>query len=216
MIGIYKITNPKGKVYIGQSVEIEERWKYHKYTIDREQINTPLVNSLRKYGADRHTFEVVEECKRDQLNIRERHWQEYYNVLSEGLNAILVETDSNPQIISKEQKDKISDSVRRWHKEVGHSLDTKRKMSNSHQGVKREPCSEEKKNKISTSLAEYWSNGGLSNDSRRKISETLKNKETFICDKCGFTYKESQRKRHTNSTMCDKRAKKTYCVWKRI
>ena len=27
MIGIYKITSPSGKVYIGQSIDIERRWK---------------------------------------------------------------------------------------------------------------------------------------------------------------------------------------------
>lgn len=29
MIGIYKITSPSGKVYIGQSVNIKERFKSH-------------------------------------------------------------------------------------------------------------------------------------------------------------------------------------------
>ena len=32
MIGIYKITNNiNGKIYIGQSIDIKERWKQHLY-----------------------------------------------------------------------------------------------------------------------------------------------------------------------------------------
>lgn len=30
MIGIYKITNPNGKVYIGQSIDLERRLYYYK------------------------------------------------------------------------------------------------------------------------------------------------------------------------------------------
>ena len=48
MIGIYKITNPKGKIYIGQSTNIEERWeKGHKYS---SGWGVKLKNSLNKYG----------------------------------------------------------------------------------------------------------------------------------------------------------------------
>ena len=38
MIGIYKITNTKNeKVYIGQSTNIEERWKQHKYSLTKSE-----------------------------------------------------------------------------------------------------------------------------------------------------------------------------------
>lgn len=30
MVGIYKITNPKGRIYIGQSVNIEQRKQNYK------------------------------------------------------------------------------------------------------------------------------------------------------------------------------------------
>ncbi len=30
MIGIYKITNPEGKIYIGQSIDIDRRFKEYK------------------------------------------------------------------------------------------------------------------------------------------------------------------------------------------
>jgi group I intron endonuclease len=50
MVGIYKITNPKGKIYIGQSVDIEKRKYYYQALHCKKQ--TMLYNSIKKYGWD--------------------------------------------------------------------------------------------------------------------------------------------------------------------
>jgi group I intron endonuclease len=102
MIGIYKITNPLGNIYIGQSVNIPQRWKSHKSkqaTFGKSKICT----SFRKYGHLSHTFEVLERCTVAVLNDRERFYQELFDVLGEnGLNMIL--TTKKPRIIHKEEK----------------------------------------------------------------------------------------------------------------
>ena len=88
MIGIYKITNPNNKIYIGQSTNIENRKYYYISVKCNKQLK--LYNSLKKYGWDKHVFEIVEECSLEQLNEREIYWGEYYNVLGEdGLNLRL-------------------------------------------------------------------------------------------------------------------------------
>jgi|TARA_B110000858_G_scaffold52393_1_gene60696 group I intron endonuclease len=110
VIGIYKIENPKGKVYIGQSVDIDSRWK--KYRALNCGNQTKIWNSLNKYGLDSHTFSVVEECKEDDLNKRERYWQDYYNVISEGLNCRLTETTDKSGRLSEETKILIGNSLR--------------------------------------------------------------------------------------------------------
>jgi group I intron endonuclease len=110
VIGIYKIENPKGKVYIGQSVDIDSRWK--KYRALNCGNQTKILNSLNKYGFDSHTFSVVEECKEDDLNKRERYWQDYYNVISEGLNCRLTETTDKSGRLSEETKILIGNSLR--------------------------------------------------------------------------------------------------------
>jgi group I intron endonuclease len=108
MIGIYKIINPKNKVYIGQSIDIEERLKQYK------RLNCPfqtkLLNSLKKYGIDNHKFEIIEECSPENLNERERYWQDYYNVLEEGLNLIKTKTNTKSGYLSEETKNKIKTS----------------------------------------------------------------------------------------------------------
>lgn len=105
MIGIYKITSPSNRVYIGQSIDIERRFKKYKNNCNTQ---TKLKRSFNKYGFDKHTFEIVEECDLSILNERERYWQEYYDVLNGGLNSRLTETKDKSGRLSQETKDKIS------------------------------------------------------------------------------------------------------------
>lgn len=87
MIGIYKITSPSGKVYIGQSTNIKKRWKHHKYS--PSTIGKKLYNSYLKYGHDNHIYEVLEECDIVSLNSREHYWINQYNSIKKGLNSTL-------------------------------------------------------------------------------------------------------------------------------
>jgi group I intron endonuclease len=109
MIGIYKITSPNGKIYIGQSVNIERRFiKYKHISSYKNQIK--LKKSFLKYGVDNHTFEIVEECELCLLNDRERYWQDFYNVLKFGLNCKLTKSSDKSGKLSDEIKSKIGAS----------------------------------------------------------------------------------------------------------
>ena len=44
MIGIYKITSPSGRIYIGQSTNIEKRKKQEEFQKALEEINVILQN----------------------------------------------------------------------------------------------------------------------------------------------------------------------------
>lgn len=85
MIGIYKITSPSGKVYIGQSKNIYKRWKAY-YGLNCVQ-QPKIYNSLMKYGVDRHKFEVLERCKQEELLMREYFYIQQYDSFKNGLNA---------------------------------------------------------------------------------------------------------------------------------
>jgi group I intron endonuclease len=109
MIGIYKITSPSGKVYIGQSIDIEKRFKYYK----RKSCNgqTILLRSFNKYGVENHKFEILCECEIFELNQKERYYQDLYSVLENGLNCILTKTNDKSGVGVKhteETKLKIS------------------------------------------------------------------------------------------------------------
>ena len=68
-IGVYKITSPTNKIYIGQSTDIDKRW-YH-YNKLRCKGQPQLYNSLKFHGAENHTFEILEICNATQLDERE-------------------------------------------------------------------------------------------------------------------------------------------------
>jgi group I intron endonuclease len=123
MIGIYKITSPNGRIYIGQSIDIERRFRFYKQMNCKNQ--PILYSSLKKYGVDTHIFEVIETCDESVLDTRERYWQEHYNVLNGGLNCNLTETSDKPKRHSEETKRKISES----NKGKVFSDESKQKMS---------------------------------------------------------------------------------------
>jgi group I intron endonuclease len=87
MVGIYKIINPKGKIYIGQSIDIERRFSEYKRLYCSQ--SKKLFYSLSKYGFDKHTFEIIEECDRDLLNVREEFYILKFNSHIDGLNIKL-------------------------------------------------------------------------------------------------------------------------------
>lgn len=79
IVGIYKITSPSGKVYIGQSINIEKRWYRYNHLDCKSQIK--LYNSFKKYGPNDHVFEILEKCSEEQLLERETYWKLFYKVL---------------------------------------------------------------------------------------------------------------------------------------
>lgn len=85
--GIYRITSPSGKVYVGQSINIEKRfYQYRKLYCKKQPV---LYNSFIKYGVENHIFEIIEECSEDSLNEKESYYIDYYNSYKNGMNCSL-------------------------------------------------------------------------------------------------------------------------------
>lgn len=82
MKGIYKITNIKtNAVYIGQSSNIKNRWKYYMKLKCKKQCK--LYESFIKFGLENFKFEILEisNCSATR-NIREQYWIDYYDSTS--------------------------------------------------------------------------------------------------------------------------------------
>jgi group I intron endonuclease len=86
--GIYKITHvDSGKVYIGQSVDIGERWKQHaKRGCGADTLtNNKLYPAIMEFGIDRFQFEVVETTNDvTKLSEMEKYWQEFFKAKEFG------------------------------------------------------------------------------------------------------------------------------------
>jgi group I intron endonuclease len=131
MIGIYKITNPKGKVYIGQSRDLKKReLQYSKY-LKRYCRQLKLVNSIKKYKWELHIFEVIEYCDFNLLNIKERYWQEFYDSIEKGLNCIYTKTLDKPALFGLETRERM----RKSHIGKTLSYSHKLKISESKKGI---------------------------------------------------------------------------------
>ena len=128
MSGIYKITNPKGKIYIGQSVNPTLRLSHYKRFDCKEQ--PKIYNSLKKYGVENHVFEILCYCDTSELNEKERYYQELYNVLENGLNCRLTNSNDKSGFLSLETRQKMSLS----QKGKKFSKESIVKMSNSRKG----------------------------------------------------------------------------------
>lgn len=107
MIGIYKITSPTKRVYIGQSVDIEKRfYTYNSIYNSRGQIK--LNRSFLKYGVDKHKFEILCECEMNELNDKERYYQDLYSAIGKnGLNCLLTKSSDRSGRLSNELRAKM-------------------------------------------------------------------------------------------------------------
>lgn len=65
MAYIYKITNPKGEVYIGSTRQkMYQRKAEHKYNLKRGRSGL-VYGSFSKYGFDNHSFDVLTSVDED-------------------------------------------------------------------------------------------------------------------------------------------------------
>lgn len=85
--GIYKITNiNNGKSYVGQSTNVQERWKQHiKRGCGAEApTRNKLYPAMIEQGVHNFYFELLEECPRDQLDLKEDYWQNFFQTTTYG------------------------------------------------------------------------------------------------------------------------------------
>lgn len=151
--GVYIIISPSGKVYIGHSKDIYNRWdEYFHFQSCKTQKR--LYNSFLKYGVHNHIFQIIQECKFEELNLCERYWQDFYDVTGKrGLNCKLTQTHEKKQVFSEEVRKKISNGhkgkklTEEHKKKIGlkskgrkgalghkHTDEAKKKISEGHKG----------------------------------------------------------------------------------
>lgn len=88
--GIYKITNQEtNQCYIGQAVDIATRWKNHaKYGLGIDTpANNKLYRAIQEYGIWNFSWELLESCKKEELNEKEVFYINLYDSCSYGYNS---------------------------------------------------------------------------------------------------------------------------------
>ena len=113
MIGIYKFENKYNrKVYIGQSVNIEARYKAH---LRNKDTNNYFHNALLRYGIDAFDFDILIECPKENLNYWEKFYIKYYgsNLHDYGYNL----TEGGTLKLSEESINKGVEARKRRYEE---------------------------------------------------------------------------------------------------
>lgn len=133
MIGIYKITNPKGKIYIGQATDLKKREEKYKRLNCKKQ--PKIFNSLKFYGWEAHQFEIIEECTLEQLDEKEAYYKQHFiNEFgwSKALFCHLV--DGKGGYKSEETKNKISESLIKGNHPQYYTEEVRNKIGNPQKG----------------------------------------------------------------------------------
>lgn len=86
---IYKISFPNGKFYIGQTYNVEKRWKEHLN--EAKHSDYKVYRAMRKYSITLDDFSIEEDniLTEEEADIREIYYIEKYNSFYNGYNSTL-------------------------------------------------------------------------------------------------------------------------------
>jgi group I intron endonuclease len=160
---IYKITNTiNGKVYIGCTITtLKKRYQEHLYRCFKTDYNSKFYNSIRKYGEENFTIELITECDVDKIYETEKSYIRQYNSFKNGLNSTFGGEGCLGYVHSPEIRKKISKAT---------------KEGNSHKGKTYEILYGEngniQKKRRADSVKNYWDN--LTEEERKIRTENSK------------------------------------------
>ncbi len=181
--GIYKITSPNKKIYIGQSRNVEHRLSHYRSCSCKGQ--QKIYNSIKKYGWNKHKFEILQECIVENLDELECYYIELYQCFDSKYGLNLHSGGKN-------------------HKK---SSETKIKLSLANKGRvsynKGKPMSEEQKVKISIAnkgriMSEEWKSKVRVANLGKKINESTRKKMSLAQKGRTFSEESKQKLRTSN------------------
>lgn len=117
-IGVYQIRNlVTGQMYVGSTKKsFKHRLACHLRKLrNNKHVSLYLQNSWNKYGEENFVFEIVEECERQIVLVREGYWIKQREACDpvHGFNCNPHPSESPSNL--DEVKKKISDTLKRRH-----------------------------------------------------------------------------------------------------
>ena len=126
IIGIYKVTSPSGKVYIGQSWDIQRRWIDHKKS--KQEKSRKLYSSFKSHGVENHVFEVIHELPVDvEQEVLDRYEQLYMDAYRDGGVELLNIREGGSRGKHTEETKILFKTVLKGKFQEGHTINRGRK-----------------------------------------------------------------------------------------
>lgn len=187
IIGVYKISNSKsGRYYIGYSVNIEKRFKTHKYKLSNNcHDNIFLQRAYNAYGEECFNYEILHQCKTEEeakevelsylqdLSIRDTIYNLNFNNSGGDLLSHHPDKDVIREKIKDSQKETLSKMTSEERKIKYGKFGEKNGMyGKTHTEEVRKKISELKKGNT------YCKGIKLSEEVKQKMSEARKGKFT--------------------------------------
>jgi group I intron endonuclease len=118
---IYKITNKEnGSIYIGCTINsLEKRFGEHLSRCFSSTHKSKLYNSIKKYGQENFTIELIEECDLSVIYETEKKYVEQYDSYNNGLNSTIGGEGCLGYTHSSEIRQKISENTKNGNSHKG-------------------------------------------------------------------------------------------------
>lgn len=195
IVGIYKITSPTGKVYIGQSWHIKRRWNDHRRNLPGK--HRRLHSSFISHGVEQHRFDILHTLPNDVTqNILNEYEQFYMDMfrdsgiqllnIKEGGNGYGKHTEETKHIIKQKRSFQVvSDEQRKktsiFFSTIKRTPEWVAKVAAKSRGRKR---TDDQKRKLMKPIIQYSISGELIKkwDCSRIAAKELNTVESNICN----------------------------------
>lgn len=187
-VGIYKVESENGAVYIGQSIDIDDRFSRYKRKNCKQQIL--LYNSLCKYGINYHSFEIIKIIDIDGLSLKEikgilnkletefiNYFKSFIKDNPKGLNLT---RGGDSKEVSDETKAKISKTLtgKKPNEKTRKKLSVARKgKNNPNYGKKASDETKKKQSEARKGEKNHMFGKKMPDDVKEKIRESNKGKK---------------------------------------
>lgn len=192
--GVYLITNKiNDHKYVGGSVDIHERFRQHKNYTDVEY--SAIDKSIKKYGADNFTYQIITELPPDWniIGEHEKYWINFYNTFEDKQHYNLTKGGGGITGFKqsfetrKNQSERMKGKNNPFYNKT-HSDETKRKLRKANKG-KPNPHTKEQNKKIGDALR-----GKVQEESNGFRQDLPTPKEIYNEWKSGLTQKQLAKK----------------------
>lgn len=116
MTGIYKIENKNnGKVYIGKSKNIMQRWVAHEQDLNKHKHHSSkLQKDYDDFGGiEAFEFSIIENCTTSELTEREKYYIQKYDSINSGYNGNELDThaERNEIVLTNDSYKILQDNI---------------------------------------------------------------------------------------------------------